>query len=237
MNISKRLLLLTIAVPTMTGAQASQPWRIDPQPQSSLVFARDGALIGEIGRESRTSILIRSLPRYVGQAFVAVEDQRFYQHDGVDLIGVASAIKGKLLEQITGEHRGGASTITQQLIGNMHPDLIDRRDVSIGRKLREQQAAREMEKHYAKEQILEAYINQINFGHGWYGVESAARHYFAKSASRLTLAEAATLAALPKSPVGYDPRRFPEKSRQRRDLILALMAQQGMITAGDAGRA
>ena len=75
-----------------------QPWQIVPQPQSSLVYARDGSLIGEIGRESRTSVPIRTLPKYVGQAFVAVEDQRFYQHDGVDLIGVAGAIKGKLLE-------------------------------------------------------------------------------------------------------------------------------------------
>ena len=207
-----------------------QPWQIVPQPQSSLVYARDGSLIGEMGRESRTSVPIRTLPKYVGQAFVAVEDQRFYQHDGVDLIGVAGAIKGKLLDGITGGHRGGASTITQQLVGNMHPDQIDRRDLSIARKLREQQAAREMERHYSKEQILEAYINQINFGHGWYGVESAARHYFNKSASRLTLAEAATLAALPKSPVGYDPLRYPDKSKARRNLILGLMAEQGFIS-------
>ena len=207
-----------------------QPWQIVPQPQSSLVYARDGSLIGEMGRESRTSVPIRTLPKYVGQAFVAVEDQRFYQHDGVDLIGVAGAIKGKILEGITGGHRGGASTITQQLVGNMHPDQIDRRDLSLARKLREQQAAREMERHYSKEQILEAYINQINFGHGWYGVESAARHYFNKSASRLTLAEAATLAALPKSPVGYDPLRYPDKSKARRNLILGLMAEQGFIS-------
>ncbi len=207
-----------------------QPWQIVPQPQSSLVYARDGSLIGEMGRESRTSVPIRTLPKYVGQAFVAVEDQRFYQHDGVDLIGVAGAIKGKLLDGITGGHRGGASTITQQLVGNMHPDQIDRRDLSIARKLREQQAAREMERHYSKEQILEAYINQINFGRGWYGVESAARHYFNKSASRLTVAEAATLAALPKSPVGYDPVRHPDKSKARRNLILGLMAEQGFIS-------
>ncbi len=214
-----------------------EPWQIVPQRQSSLVFARDGSFIGEIGPESRTSIAIRALPKYVGQAFVAVEDHRFHQHDGVDLIGVAGAIKGKLLEKITGDHRGGASTITQQLVGNMHPDQIDRRDLGLGRKLAEQQAAREMERHYNKEQILEAYINQINFGHGWYGIESAARRYFGKSASRLTLAEAATLASLPKSPVGYDPRRFPEKARARRDLILGLMAQQGLVTPADAQRA
>jgi penicillin-binding protein 1A len=226
------LVAIPLSAQTPSGAAprpTSPAWQIVPQPQSSLVYARDGSLIGEIGRESRTSVSIRTLPKYVGQAFVAVEDQRFYQHDGVDLIGVAGAIKGKILEGITGDHRGGASTITQQLVGNMHPDQIDRRDVSIGRKIREQQAAREMERHYSKEQILEAYINQINFGHGWYGVESAARHYFGKSAARLTLAEAATLAALPKTPVGYDPTRYPDKAKARRDLILTLMAQQGFI--------
>ena len=230
--------LVVLAAAPIAGAQSTgEPWQIVPQPQTSLVFARDGSLIGEIGRESRTSVSIRTLPKYVGQAFVAVEDHRFYQHDGVDLIGVAGAIKGKILEGITGDNRGGASTITQQLVGNMHPDQIDRRDMGLGRKLREQAAAREMEKHYSKEQILEGYINQINFGHGWYGIESASRHYFAKPAARLTLAEAATLAALPKSPVGYDPSRFPEKARVRRNVILGLMADQGYISAADAARA
>src|SRR6476620_80816 len=232
---------LAVAVPALAQTPATRTstgpvWQLVPQPQASLGFARDGPLIGEIGHESRTSVSIRTLPKYVGQAFVAVEDQRFYQHDGVDLIGVAGAIKGKILEQITGDHRGGASTITQQLVGNMHPDQIDRRDMSLGRKLREQQAAREMEKHYSKEQILEAYINQINFGHGWYGVESASRHYFGKPAAKLSLAEAATLASLPKSPVGYDPIRYPDKAKARRNLILGLMAAQGRISRQVAER-
>jgi penicillin-binding protein 1A len=210
-----------------------EAWQIVPQPQSSLVFARDGSLIGEIGRQFRTSVVLRTLPRYLPKAFVAVEDQRFYQHDGVDLIGVAGAIKGKLL----GQRRGGASTITQQLVGNMHPDIIDRRDLSLGRKLREQAAAREMEKHYNKEQILEAYLNQVDLGHGWFGVEAAARHYFGKSAARLSLAEAATLACLPKSPVLYDPIRFPDRAKTRRDVILGLMADQGYVTRDAAEKA
>ena len=236
---SKTLLIAILAAAPLGAKQVStgEPWQIVPQKQSSLVFARDGSFIGEIGSESRTSVPLRTLPRYVGQAFIAVEDQRFYQHNGVDLIGVAGAITGKLLEGITGKNRGGASTITQQLVGNMHPDQIDRRDQSPMRKLHEQQAALEMEKHYTKEQILEGYINQINFGHGWYGVESAARHYFGKPASRLTLAEAATLAALPKTPVGYDPSRFPDKAKGRRDLILGMMAEQGFISLADAERA
>src|SRR5258705_3330786 len=235
--LSIALAAVLLSPAAATAQSTGEPWQIVPQPQASLVFARDGSLVGEIGRESRTSVVIRTLPKYVGAAFVAVEDHRFYQHDGVDLIGVAGAIKGKILEGITGDNRGGASTITQQLVGNMHPDQIDRRDMGLGRKLREQAAAREMEKHYSKEQILEGYINQINFGHGWYGVESAARHYFGKTAARLTLAEAATLASLPKSPVGYDPSRYPEKARVRRNLILGLMAAQGYVSAADAGRA
>jgi penicillin-binding protein 2D len=197
--------------------------------QASLVLARDGTLIGEIGKEIRTSVSIRSLPKYLPQAFVAVEDHRFYQHDGVDVVGIAGALK----DNIFGERRG-ASTITQQLVGNMHPTLIDRTDRSIGRKLNEQAAAREMEKHYSKEQILEAYLNQIPFGHGWYGVESAARHYFGKTASRLTLPEAAALAAMPKGPALYDPLRYPDRVRQRRNVVLSLMADQGFITRTQA---
>jgi membrane peptidoglycan carboxypeptidase len=212
---------------------SGEAWQIVAPSQSSLVYARDGALIGEIGREWRTSVPLSSLPKYVGQAFVAVEDHRFYQHDGVDVVGIAGAIKGKIL----GENRGGASTITQQLVGNMHPDLVDRRDMSPMRKLREQKAALEMERHYTKEQILEAYLNQISFGHGWYGVESAARHYFGKPASRLALVEAATLAALPKGPAIYDPVRHPSRAKRRRDAILELMVAQNLVTRAEADAA
>ena len=221
------------AQPVTTPRPASEAWQLIAPPQASLVYARDGSFLGEIGKEWRTSIAIRTLPRYVGQAFVAVEDRRFYQHDGVDVVGIAGAIKGKLL----GENRGGASTITQQLVGNMHPDLVDRRDISIARKLREQSAARGMERHYGKEQILEAYLNQISFGHGWYGIEAAARHYFAKSAVRLSLAEAATLAALPKGPAIYDPAHHPERAKSRRDAILEMMVAQRFVSRADADAA
>ena len=209
--------------------ESNEAWRIIVPPQSSLVFARDGSLIGELGKEKRTIVSIRTLPRYVGQAFVAVEDQRFYQHDGVDVVGIAGALK----DAVRGDPRG-ASTITQQLVGNMHPDLVDRRDKSPMRKLREQSAAREMEKHYNKEQILEAYLNQISFGHGWYGIESASRHYFGKGAAQLTLAEAATLASMPKGPAIYDPVKAPDRVTDRRNLVLTLMAQQKYITPAQA---
>ncbi len=219
-----------------TGAAAApaqgtgEAWQIITPPQATLVLARDGALLGQMGKERRLSIPIRSLPRFVGQAFIAVEDKRFYQHDGVDLVGVAGAIK----DAVTKGNLRGASTITQLLVGNMHPDLIDRRDVSARRKLREQQAAREMEKRYSKEQILEAFLNQIAFGRGAYGIEMGARQYFGKAAADLTLAEAASLAAMPKSPVQYDPLRYAERNRVRRNTVLALMEEQGLITSAQA---
>jgi len=221
------------SAPVATG----EPWQIIPLAQSSLVFARDGSLVGEIGREQRTSVSLRTLPTYVGQAFVAVEDQRFYEHNGVDLRGVLGAIKGKVM----GDNRGGASTITQQLVGYMHPDVIDRREVSgvsgLSRKLHEQEAALEMERHYSKEQILEAYLNQIYLGHSWYGVDAGARHYFGRPASQLTLSQAAMLAGLPKSQTLYDPSRHPDRALARRNLILGMMATQGYITQSRAAEA
>jgi penicillin-binding protein 1A len=231
-------LLLAAAVPLGLAAQGApastgEAWQIITPAQASLVLGRDGALIGEIGRERRVNVPLRSLPKYVGNAFVAVEDKRFYQHDGVDLVGVAGAIK----DAVTKGNLRGASTITQLLVGNMHPDLIDRRDVSPGRKLREQQAAREMERHYNKEQILEAFLNQISFGRGAFGIEMAARQFFGKGAADLTLAEAASLASMPKSPVQYDPARYPDRNRTRRNTVLALMAEQGYITAAQSAAA
>jgi len=226
------LFLPALASAQQPGATDTEPWTIVPMPQASLVLARDGSLIGEIGKEIRINVQIGSLPKYLPHAFVAVEDHRFYQHDGVDVVGIAGALK----DNIFGERRG-ASTITQQLVGNMHPTLIDRTDRSLGRKLAEQSAAREMEKHYNKDQILEAYLNQIGFGHGWYGVEMAARHYFGKSAAKLTLAEAASLAAMPKGPALYDPLKYPDRVRQRRNVVLSLMADQGYITRAQAAAA
>jgi 1A family penicillin-binding protein len=247
--VNRRVALATallaggLQAPTLLAAQSAataaaspqatgEAWRIVTPLQSSQVYARDGSLIAEVGREIRSSVALRTLPKYVYQAFVAVEDKRFYQHDGVDLVGVAGAVK----DIVTGDPRG-ASTITQQLVGNMHPDLVDRRDKSLSRKLREQQAAREMEKRYTKEQILEAYLNQINYGHGWYGIDAAARHWFGKPAAQLTVAEAASLASMPKSPVYYDPRRFADRHVQRRNLVLGLMAEQKYISAAQAAQA
>lgn len=225
-------LLVLAAVPAGGQEQRVEPWRIIRPPQSSLVLARDGSFIGEVGVEFRTSVPLASLPAHVPQAFIAIEDQRFYEHDGVDLVGIAGAIK----DAVRGNPRG-ASTITQQLVGNMHPTIIDRSDVSLGRKLREQAAAREMERHYSKAEILEAYLNQVHFGHRWYGIESAARHYFGKGAAQLSLAEAATLAAVINGPALYDPITHAERARERRDLVLSLMAAQGYATEADVAAA
>ena len=194
-------------------------------PMATIVLDRTGGLIGEIGPEARTWVRIVDLPAFVGQAFVATEDRRFYQHDGVDVVGVMGAIRDNLLH---GFGSRGASTITQQLIGAM--GLVDRRDISLSRKAREAELARAIERRHTKSEILEAYLNYINFGHGWYGIESAARHYFGKHAAELTLPEAASLAALPKSPVGYDPRERPQQALQRRNTVLGLMREQGYIS-------
>ena len=216
-----------------TAGKTGEAWQLYQLPQSSLVYARDGSLIGEIGRQYRTSVAISSVPKYVWQAFVAIEDQRFFKHDGVDTKALASAVVGKII----GNNRGGASTLEEQLAGYMHPDLIDRSEKSYLRKLHGEAAAREMDQHYTKWQILETYINQVNLGRGWYGVEAGARHYFGKHASQLTIAEAATLAALPKSQTLYDPIAHPDRSRARRNLVIAAMFEQHYISAADSARA
>ena len=224
---------VALSVPTLASGQAAnatgEVWRIVNAPQSSIVFARDGSVLGEIGAQWRSSVALRTMPKYLPQAFIAVEDHRFYEHDGVDLIGVAGAVK----DMVRGQMRG-ASTITQQLVGNMHPDIINRADRSPLRKLREQSAAREMEKHYSKEQILEAYLNFIPFGRRYFGVDAAARYYFGKPVARLTLSEAAALAAMPKGPALYDPIKYPARVKARRNLVLGLMAEQGFISAQQA---
>ena len=223
------IVALAAALASPAGAQAaSEAWQIVPQPQSSLVLARDGQLIGELGAQLRVSVSIRSLPAYVGQAFIAVEDQRFYKHDGVDVVGMAAAFKDALRG-----HARGASTITQQLVGNMHPDLIDRADRSIARKIHEQNAAREMERHYDKQQILEAYLNQIHFGHGWYGIEEASRHYFGIPRRSSFARAGGNVGGAAKGPCALRS-RAPRRSRSRSPRSRALA--HGAAGLRDRGR-
>lgn len=202
-------------------------------PLATVVLDRRGGLLAEIGPQARSWVRLVDLPAYVGQAFIATEDRRFYQHDGVDVIGVVGALRDNLLRVFSG-HPRGASTITQQLVGMMFPDRVNRREITIARKLREADLARALERRSTKSQILEAYLNYVNFGHGWYGLEAAARHYFGKPSGELTLAEAAVLAALPKSPVEYDPRAHPDRALRRRGVVLSLMREQGYITDAQA---
>ena len=195
----------------------------EPQ-QTSKLFSHDGKLIAELGVESRTPVSLQALPEYVPQAFVAVEDKRFYGHRGVDFRGIVRAVVGV----VTGRNLGGGSTISQQLARNMFVRRIgfERR---VQRKLKELQVALALERSYTKDQILEAYINQINYGHGWWGIQTAARNYFAKNASDLNPAEAALLAAIPNLPRLYSPILNPDNARRRRDLVLRRMQEQGFL--------
>ena len=201
---------------------------------ATVVYDRRGGLLGEVGSETRTWVSLSDLPRIVGQAFVATEDRRFYQHNGVDVIGILGAVRDNVLH---GLGTRGASTISQQLIGAMYPTEVNRRERTIGRKLREAEMARALERRNSKAQILEAYLNYINFGHGWYGIESAARHYFGVHASALRLAQVALLAALPNAPAHYDPRAYPDRAMARRALVLQRMRDEEYITPQAAAAA
>ncbi|MGN1039822.1 MAG: transglycosylase domain-containing protein [Candidatus Fimimonas sp.] len=168
-------------------------------------------------------IPLSALHDYTYQAFVAVEDKRFFSHHGVDAKRVLGALAHNLQ---SGNFKEGASTISQQLIKNTHLDNTK----SIKRKVNEMLLALELENNYTKEEILEMYLNTIYFGRSAYGIESAANVYFNKSASNLSIAESATLAGMIKAPNNYAPDKNPQKSRKRRDLVLKLMLEQGVIT-------
>ena len=207
----------------------------EPQ-QASKLYSHDGRLLAELGIESRTPVSVNALPEYVSQAFVAVEDKRFYDHRGIDLRGFSRAVVGVL----TGQDLGGGSTITQQLARNMFETSVDARIRSgwglIVRKLKEFQVAFALERAYTKDQILEAYINEINYAHGWYGIQTAARNYFGKNAVDLNPAEAALLAGVINRPEYYSPIRNPENAEGRRHLVLRRMVDQGVIPSGDFER-
>ncbi len=173
---------------------------------------------------------MEDLPRHVYNAFIAVEDKRFWGHAGVDLLRTTRAFLDFL---VRGYGAAGGSSITQQLAGNMFEASVDRRDISVRRKLREMRVAIDVERAYSKWEILEAYMNQINFD-GVFGVQAAAERYFGKTAAQLNLPEAALLAAIPRNPAGYNPIRRPERAIGRRNLVLELMAAQGLVSIADA---
>ncbi|HET9440787.1 MAG TPA: PBP1A family penicillin-binding protein [Longimicrobiales bacterium] len=203
------------------------------EPKSATkILSHDGELIAELFQERRTPVQIETLPPYVRHAFIAVEDRRFYHHNGLDYRRIFGAAARNVLSfGIT----GGASTITQQLARNMFPEEIGFRK-RIARKLKEAKVALEIEKVYTKDQILEAYINQIHYGHGWHGIETAAQHYFGKPAAQINPAEAAMLAGVIKLTGRYSPLANPEQALGRRNLVLNLMAQQDYLKEGEAGQ-
>ena len=177
---------------------------------------------------------LQQLPAYVRDAFVSVEDRRFYEHGAIDWRRVAGAALANLRH---GGVEQGFSTIGMQLARNVFPDRIRGERRTLGRKLTEIRVAYEIEGRFAKDEILELYLSHIYFGNGARGIEAAARHYFGTSATRLSLSQTALLAALIRGPAYYDPRRHPDRARARRDFILTVMESQKRITPEAARRA
>ena len=187
------------------------------------VYDRDGNLLIRFGTERRIPAHYTEIPRYLVDAFVAMEDRRFWNHWGLDLRGIFRALLVDLRHMRMVQ---GASTITQQLARNM----FLRPEKTLKRKLQEAILAIRLERTFSKEEILERYLNQIYFGYGIYGVKMAARFYFGKDLSELTLSECALLAAIPRSPALYSPFRNPERAEQRRRLVLKTMLKSGFIS-------
>jgi penicillin-binding protein 1A len=201
--------------------------------QASKVFASDGRLITELGYERRTVVPLQEMPPYLRQAFIAIEDKRFYAHHGIDFSRILGAMRANILS-LSWEQ--GFSTITMQLARNVFQDRLTRRK-NLSRKMKEARVAIELERTYSKDRILELYLNQINLGAGAYGVETAAQRYFGKPVRDLTVPEAALLAALPKAQNRYNPRRYPARAVQRRNLVIDLMREQGYLSFAQAEEA
>jgi penicillin-binding protein 1A len=201
--------------------------------QTSKLFAADGRFIAELGLERRTLLKLDQIPPIVRNAFIDVEDKRFYQHAGVDFMRIPGALLADIRKRSFAE---GFSTITMQLSRNIFPERLSR-EKSLVRKLKEAKVARAIEAKYSKDKILELYLNQIALGNQSFGVETAAQRYFGKSARDLNLAEAATLAGLPKAPERYNPRRSPDRAIQRRNTVIEIMRSQGAISDADASLA
>ncbi|MGH7482914.1 MAG: transglycosylase domain-containing protein, partial [Longimicrobiales bacterium] len=196
-----------------------------------VLLDRDGEKFADLAPVRYDIVPLEELPEHVAEAFIAVEDQRFREHDGVDWHRVGGAFIANVK---AGGAAEGASTITMQLARNIFPERLPGEQKTLGRKLLEVRVAGDIEDRFSKDEILELYLNHIYFGGAAYGIEAAARSYFRKPASELTLAEAATLAGMPKAPNTYNPRRNPELARERRRLVLDLMVEQGRIEPGRA---
>ena len=208
-------------LPPLTGLHEYQPSLV------SRVYSADKQVIGQFFVERRILVPLDKIPRHLVNAVVAIEDARFFEHRGLDFVGIARAAVTNVL---SGKIRQGASTITQQLARSLF--LSSKRDFQ--RKVKEALLALKMEQILGKEQILELYLNQIYFGHGAYGVQAAAQTYFGKDVALVTLAEAAYLAGLPKGPSDYSPYYHPEAAQRRHFLVLKRMAEERFIAADEA---
>lgn len=192
-------------------------------PVKTVVYDARGRVLHEFFKENRSTVPLKQLPRYLVNATLSTEDRNFYQHWGVDLWGVGRAAIQDVLQMRRAQ---GGSTITQQLARN----LFLTHERTLTRKFKEIALAIEIERNYSKDQILEMYFNQIYFGEGAYGVEAAAKTYFAKPVQELTLSECALIAGLPANPSVYSPRRRPAAARLRRAKVLRNMLATKTIT-------
>jgi penicillin-binding protein 1A len=205
-------------------------WKVPERPPNVQIVAVDGTLIGNRGDTGGESMRLALLPAYIPNAVIAIEDRRFRSHFGVDPIGLVRAVTKNVF---AGGVVEGGSTITQQLAKNMF--LTPER--SIKRKVQEVVLAVWLETQYSKDEILEMYLNRVYFGAGAYGIDAAARRYFDRDATRLTLGQAAMLAGLLPAPSYYAPNRNPEAAKRRAALVLNAMQDGGFITAKQAEEA
>lgn len=204
-----------------------QSLEIPKRPPTIEIVGFDGTMLAQRGEMAGANVALKDLPPYLPKAFIAIEDRRFYQHYGIDPIGIARAVVANIL------HRGvsqGGSTLTQQLAKN----LFLTQERTLARKLQEAELALWLERKYSKREILELYLNRVYFGSGAYGVEAAAQRYFGKSARQVTVGEAAMLAGLVKSPSRLAPNRNPEGAEKRAQTVLAAMADAKFITEAQA---
>jgi penicillin-binding protein 1A len=199
-------------------------------PEVTKIYADDGeTILAEFALEKRIPIKEKDIPELVEHALIAVEDYRFYDHNGIDFYRLG----GALVKNVTTGSKEGASTITQQLAKN----LFLSKEQTITRKVNEWATSLQIERFYTKRQILEMYMNYVFLGAGAYGFEAGSQTYFNKSMKDLSLEEAALLAAIPKSPTDYAPTRNMEKAKVRRDIVLDQMAKYGYVSQSDADAA
>ncbi len=206
---------------------ARLPAALPTPSENSSIYARDGQLITTLqAEENRENIALASLPDHLPEAVIAIEDQRYYEHSGLDMPAVIRAARANTSE---GEIAQGGSTITQQYVKNVYLDD----DQTVGRKVEEAALALQLERTYSKDLILELYLNTIYFGRGRYGVQAAAYEYFGKPATEVSIAEAAMLAGLIQAPSEVDPYFAPEAALQRRTAVLDQMLDLGSVTENE----